>query len=134
MASGRYGPITITSKGSTKNVRGFFKKTRQKNFVKYLDTFGKLGVELLAMDTPVDTAETALSWDYEILEEDGRITLTWTNSAMDEDGDTPVVILIMYGHATRNGGYVAPYDFVNPIMNEIFQAMADTIWREVQSS
>lgn len=123
--------ITLTSYGNTKNIEGFFKRTQQKNFKKYLEYFGQRGVEALALETPVDTGKTALSWGYEITEEPGRITLTWTNSSQAGDTTIPVVLLIQYGHATRNGGYVAPYDFINPVTREIFQEIADTIWKEV---
>lgn len=123
--------ITLKSYGNTKNVEGFFKRTQQKNFKKYLECFGEKGVQALALETPVDTGKTALSWGYEITEEPGRITLTWTNSSQAGDTTIPVVLLIQYGHATRNGGYVAPYDFINPVTREIFQEIADTIWKEV---
>lgn len=123
--------ITLKSYGSTKNIEGFFKRTQQKNFKKYLEYFGEKGVQALALETPVDTGKTALSWGYEITEEPGRITLTWTNSSQAGDTTIPVVLLIQYGHATRNGGYVAPYDFINPVTREIFQEIADTIWKEV---
>lgn len=123
--------ITLKSYGNTKNVEGFFKRTKQKNFTKYLEYFGEKGVQALALETPVDTGKTALSWGYEITEEPGRITLTWTNSSQAGDTTIPVVLLIQYGHATRNGGYVAPYDFINPVTREIFQEIADTIWKEV---
>lgn len=83
------------------------------------------------LETPIDTGETAMSWGYEIIQEDGRITLNFTNSSRAGDTNIPVVILIQYGHATRNGGYVAPYDFINPITREIFNEIANTIWMEV---
>lgn len=121
--------ISIESKGNFDHIEGFFKRTKKQNFAESLDYFGKLGVMALAMDTPVDTAETAMSWDYEIIEEDGSMSLIFTNSA--DDGGIPVVILIVYGHATKNGGYVQPYDFVSPVTKELFDNIADTIWREV---
>lgn len=123
------GVISISSSGSTKNTRAFFKRAKQLEFTKYLQYYGELGVAALAMETPVDTAETASSWNYEIEEKDGCITLSWTNSAT--AGNVPIVVLIMYGHATNNGGYVQPYDFVSPIVREIFEDIADTIWKEV---
>ena len=46
-------------------------------------------------------------------------------------GNTPIVILIRYGHATRNGGYVTGNDFMTPVLEQVFKEMADTIWREV---
>lgn len=121
--------ITIDSYGKTKHLESFFKRSRQKEFVNYLDRFGQMGVEALALETPKDTGVTAASWNYEIVEDDGAISLYWTNSSGADR--IPIVILIQYGHATRNGGYVAPYDFINPVTKHIFELIADTIWKEV---
>lgn len=125
------GIITFRSEGDLKYVKGFFKRTKVKNFRECLEYFGRRGVQALALETPVDTGETAMSWDYEIIEEDGRIELIWTNSSMAGDTSIPVVLLIQYGHGTRNGGYVAPYDFINPVTRQIFEEIANSIWREV---
>lgn len=125
------GVITITSKGDMSYVGGFFKRMKQANFRKYLEYFGERGVRALALETPIDTGKTAMSWGYEIVESDGRIELIFTNSSQAGDSTIPVVLLIEYGHATRNGGYVAPYDFINPITQELMQEIADSIWREV---
>lgn len=121
--------IAIESKGKTRHLDSFFKRIQQAEFVKYLSYFGERGMELLALETPVDTGRAALSWGYTIEQEPGRITLTWTNS--DIEHGVPVIVLIIYGHATKNGGYVQPYDFVNPIVQEQFEIIADTIWKEV---
>lgn len=121
--------IAIESKGKTRHLDSFFKRIKQQEFVKYLHYFGQRGMELLTMETPVDTGRAALSWGYTIDQEPGQITLTWTNS--DIENGVSVVVLIQYGHATKNGGYVQPYDFVNPIVKEQFELIADTIWKEV---
>lgn len=123
--------ISIKSTGSTKNVEGFFKRTKQKNFVDILEYYAQRGLEALTLETPVDTGVTAISWGYEIIQEEGRITLNFTNSATAGNTSIPIVLLIEYGHATRNGGYVAPYDFINPITRELMEHIADTIWKEV---
>ena len=86
-------------------------------------------MDLLASATPKDTGNTAASWSYEIQEENGSISIYWKNTSM--VGNTPIVILIRYGHATRNGGYVAPNDFITPVLEKIFKEMADAIWKEV---
>lgn len=127
----RRGIITFKSEGDLKYMNGFFKRTKVKNFRECLEYFGQRGVEALALETPIDTGETAMSWDYEIVESDGRIELIWTNSSTAGDTSIPVVLLIQYGHGTRNGGYVAPYDFINPVTRQIFKEIADSIWREV---
>ena len=126
------GIITIKTTGSTKNVEGFFKRTKQRNFVDILEYYAQQGLEALALETPVDTGVTAASWGYEITQEEGRITLSFTNSATAGDSSIPLVLLIEYGHATRNGGYVAPYDFINPVTKELFEHIADVIWKEVK--
>lgn len=125
------GIITIKSEGDLKYMSGFSKRAKVRNFRETLEYFGQRGVEALALETPVDTGRTALSWDYEIVEEDGRIELIWTNSSTAGDTSIPIVLLIQYGHGTRNGGYVAPYDFINPVVREIFEEIANSVWREV---
>lgn len=129
MAKPNRGMISLESYGSTKHIRGFFSKVKQKNFVKELEIWGEIGAQALAMETPVDTGRAASSWGYEIEQNDGSITLYWTND--DIEGGQSVVLLIQYGHGTRGGAYVAPYDFINPVTKELFGYIADSIWKEV---
>lgn len=129
MSRRQHSMITIESYGSTKHIRGFAKEVKQRNFVRELNSWGSLGADLLALATPVYTGLAATSWGYEIEENDGNISLYWTNDDI-EDGAS-VVMLIQYGHATKNGAYVPPYDFINPVTKEIFDAIADSIWKEV---
>lgn len=121
--------ITVRQSGSFKNIEGFFKRTQKKNIRKHLEYYGAKGVELLAAATPKDTGLTAASWSYEIEEVNGDYSIYFKNSNM--IGNTPIVILIRYGHATRNGGYVTGNDFMTPVLEKVFKEMADTIWREV---
>lgn len=121
--------ITVQQSGNFRNIEGFFKRTKKKNLLKYLEYYGAKGVELLAAATPKDTGVTAASWSYEIEEDGGDYSIYFKNSNM--IGNTPIVILIRYGHATRNGGYVTGNDFMTPVLEQVFKEMADTIWREV---
>ncbi len=121
--------ITISQSGNFKNIEGFFKRTKKRNLKKELEKYGEKGVELLASATPKKTGVTASSWYYEIVEENGQVSINFCNSSM--IGATPIVILIRYGHATRNGGFVEGNDFVTPIIEKLFKEMADTIWKEV---
>lgn len=126
------GMISIETTGNFKNIEGFFKRTQRKNFRKELERYGELGVQMLAAETPVDNGNTAASWSYEIEDKKGVISIYWRNTAV--AGSIPIVILIRYGHATGNGGYVEPNDFISPVMNSLFKDMADTIWREVKQA
>lgn len=94
-----------------------------------LSKYGQEGVRVLAANTPKDTGDTASKWDYKISTGNKGSSVTWTNSAV--AGSVPIVILLQYGHATNNGGYVSGVDFINPSLKSIFDRMADSIWKEV---
>lgn len=122
--------ISVETTGSFKKTKGFLKRIQRMNIRKQLERYGELGVQALAAETPVDSGVTAASWTYEIEEKQESISIYWKNSALTDTG-IPVVVLIQYGHATRNGGYVEPNDFISPITRNLFQKMADEIWKEV---
>jgi hypothetical protein len=42
-----------------------------------------------------------------------------------------VAILLIYGHATKNGGYVEGDNFVSPALRPIFSDLASAVWKEV---
>ena len=46
-------------------------------------------------------------------------------------GNVPLVILIQYGHATGNGGYVQGQDFINPALRPVFNKILNDVWKEV---
>lgn len=122
----------ITSKGSFKNTEAFLKKSKKLNIDDVLNKYGRLGVSVLSNATPTRTGKTAASWYYTISQKRGECRIIWRNSNV-VDG-TPVAILIQYGHATSNGGFVEGRDFVNPAMRPIFDAIADDVWKVVIGS
>lgn len=95
-----------------------------------LEKYGRLGVEALRSATPRDTGKTAESWSYEIVEEPGRTSIYWRNNNV-IDGWANIAVLIQYGHATRNGGWVQGRDYINPAIRPIFDKIADDVWKEV---
>ena len=104
----------------------------KKDIVSILDRYGKIGVDILRQNTPVDTGKTAESWGYEIHKQNSSYEIIWTNTNLNDN--VSVAILIQYGHATRNGGYVYGTDYINPSMREVFDSLADEIWKEVEAS
>ena len=87
-------------------------------------------MEALRESTPIDSGETANSWDYEIEMNGDSATITWTNSNIKE-GWFNVAIMLQYGHGTGNGGYVHGIDYINPAMRPVFEKIAKDIWMEV---
>lgn len=93
--------------------------------------YGPKGVAALQEATPKDHATTADSWTYEVIQRRGYFSIQWLNTNVEEPGTIPVAVLIQYGHATRNGGYVEGIDYINPAMQPIFEQIAADMWREV---
>ena len=87
------------------------------------------GVAALSAATPVDSGETAASWDYEIVNKKGSAKITFTNSHIVKG--VPIAIILQYGHGTRNGGWVEGRDYINPAIQPIFDELAEKAWKEV---
>lgn len=94
--------IEVTHHGDFKNTERFLKRMSRRQQFGWLDSYGIRGVDALSSATPKDTRETSRRWRYSVTEKRGTITITWYND--NEDDGVPIVILIQYGHATRNGG------------------------------
>lgn len=122
--------IRIQHKGNFDHVEGFFKKVKAKELYSKLDSYGKLGVIALALNTPVRTGKTASSWSYEIRQSGGEVSICWKNDNLIKTG-VPLVILLQYGHGTRNGGYVQGRDFINPAIQPVFDEIAENVWKEL---
>lgn len=119
----------LTHRGNFNNIERFFNFILKKNYRNIVDDYARKGLEALREATPEESGATANAWNYTIEDEGGVVKLIYTNSH--ENGGYNVAILIMYGHGTRNGGYVEGNDFVNPAIQPIFQELKDALWREV---
>lgn len=122
---------TINVTGDFRNIDNFLSRMKKRTMYQNLKKYGEIGVAALAKYTPKDTGKTANSWSYEITEDaKGNVKISWLNSNIAK-GWAPVAILLQYGHATRNGGYVQGIDYINPAMRETFQKIADDAWNEI---
>jgi len=121
--------IQFKQKGDFSKTETFLKKLRKLDLDSVLDKYGKLGVQALANATPVETGKTAASWDYKIEKGKGVVTITWTNSNV--NNGVPIALLIQYGHGTGTGGYVQGRDYIKPAILPIFDQLADALWKEV---
>lgn len=123
--------ISIKSKGDWSKTFNFLNGASKVFLHKSMfDRYGEMGVKALQEATPRDTGDAANSWTYEIKESKGSVRIIWKNSSTTKDG-TPIVVLLHYGHGTRNGGFVQARDFINPAMRPIFDKIAEKAWEEV---
>ena len=91
--------------------------------------YGEMGVEALRNATPVDSGLTRDSWSYEVKKTDKEIAIIFKNSNVVKDYFN-VAIMLQYGHATGNGGYVKGIDYINPALKPVFERMANELWKE----
>lgn len=122
--------LKVTVKGNYKESYKFLKKIQNGTYEDKLEYYGQLGVEALKKYTPKDTGLTASSWGYTIERTKGQATITWTNSNI-QRGWANIALLLQYGHATRNHGYVQGRDYINPAMKPVFDKIEKDAWDEV---
>lgn len=122
-------PITFESKGDFSKLTRWLERADENASNQTLEKYAKAGVAALAEATPKDTGLTASSWDYEIIRTNTRIKINFLNTNI--QNGIPIAIILQYGHATKNGGWVEGIDYVNPAIRPIFNDLADAAWKEV---
>lgn len=123
--------IRFRNKGDFSKTEKFLKKSFGKNYRSILDKYAKQGVAALASATPLDSGETAASWDYEIIQNGSSLSIVWKNYHIEKGVN--IAVILQYGHGTRNGGWVEGRDYINPALQPIFDKMAEAAWKEVVS-
>lgn len=124
--------IVIKHKGNFNKTERFLNRISKVDFLRILEKYGREGVNALAAATPVDSGLTANSWYYEVKSSRDSYTITWGNSNV--VNGVPIAIVLQYGHATKNGGFVRGRDYINPAIQPIFDKIAEEAWREVSTS
>ena len=121
--------VTISNKGDFAKTFNFLNSSKNINIDSILDKYGKQGVSLLASSTPIDSGLTAQSWSYVIEKSKGKTSIIWKNTNV--INGVNVAVILQYGHGTKNGGYVQGRDYINPVIQPIFDRMTEEIWKEV---
>lgn len=121
--------ISFKEKGDFSKLNNFLEKAREAIKLGDLDRYGRQGVEALRSATPKDTGKTADSWNYEIIRERESVSITFSNSNI--QNGVPIAVILQYGHGTRNGGWVEGRDYINPAIQPIFDKIANDAWKEV---
>ena len=121
--------IRFEQKGNFSKLDRYFKRINNTIDKLDLDEFGKRGVEALSSATPVKTGLASSSWYYKINKTKDSATILFCNS--DIENGAPIAIILQYGHATKNGGWVEGRDYINPAIQPIFDELANNAWKEV---
>ena len=121
--------ISFRQKGDFSKLTRFLERAKNLVHLSDLNRYGREGVAALASATPVDTGKTAASWYYDIKINKESASITFDNSNI--QNGVPIAIILQYGHGTRNGGWVEGRDYINPVIQPIFDKIAEEAWKEV---
>lgn len=121
--------IKFNSKGDFKKTEKFLKKSLGKNYKGLLKKYAEQGVQALMDATPIRTGKTAVSWYYEIIQNEDGYSIIFNNSHVEKGVN--IAVILQYGHGTRNGGYVEGIDYIYPALEPIFKELANAAWNEV---
>lgn len=121
--------IRLTQKGDFSKLNRYLERVKEVAKIGDLNKYGRQGVEALKSATPVDSGETANSWYYEIKRQNGVVSIEFNNSHINKG--VPIAIILQYGHGTNNGGWVEGRDYINPVIQPLFDKIAEDAWKEV---
>ena len=121
--------IRLTQKGDFSKLNRYLERVKEVVKIGDLNKYGRQGVEALKAATPVDSGETANSWYYEIKRQNGVVSIEFNNSHI--NNGVPIAIILQYGHGTNNGGWVEGRDYINPVIQPLFDKIAEDAWKEV---
>ena len=121
--------IKFSQKGDFSKLTSFLEKTKEVVKLGNLDKYGKAGVEALSSATPIESGLTASSWYYKIENKDGKASINFYNSNI--QNGVPIAIILQYGHGTGTGGWVEGKDYINPAIQPIFDKIVNDAWKEV---
>ena len=121
--------ISFRQKGDFSNLSRFLERAKETVKIGDLDKYGRAGVSALSSATPVNTGKTAASWTYEIVRQNGSVSIEFHNTNIQKG--IPIAIILQNGHATGTGGWVEGRDYINPAIQPIFDQIANDAWKEV---
>src|SRR5574344_1832272 len=121
--------VKFRHKGNFAKLTRYFTSAKSAVKLPDLNKYGEEGVAALVSATPVESGLTASSWSYEIVNDDKKDTIKFNNSNI--QNEVPIAIILQYGHATKNGGWVEGRDYINPAIQPVFDEITNSAWREV---
>lgn len=124
--------VTLSSKGDYSKITKYLHEAnRLKKITAVLEKYGEEGVKALQDATPKRTGKTASSWEYKVSINDGNRTASISFWNTNENQGVPIALLIQYGHGLKGGGFVEGIDYINPVIQPLFEQMAEEGWKEV---
>lgn len=121
--------IRVTYKGDFSKITRWLERAKEKRSFGVLDKYGQEGVNALMNATPVDSGATAAAWRYEIQNGSSGAKISFHNDNINDGVN--IAIILQYGHGTGTGGWVEGRDYINPVIQPLFDKIAEEVVKEV---
>ena len=121
--------IGVNTGGKGKSTSAFLARAKSAAIASDIQSAADAGVRALSAATPVESGQTARSWDYEIEKSKGGIQIRWFNTH--ENRGANIALLLQYGHATGTGGYVQGRGYINTAMKPVFDKTTSSVWGRI---
>lgn len=119
--------LSVNTSRRGKNATAALSKAKGSAMFSDLRREGAAGVQALSAATPVESGQTARSWEYEIEKSKRGYQIRWYNTHDNQGAN--IALLLQYGHGTGTGGYVPGRDYINPAMKSVFDKATTSVWR-----
>ena len=123
--------IRFKQKGDFSKLTNYLEKSLEKYNLGILNKYGKKGVELLAEATPKRTGLTAASWKYEVENKEVVAKIIFSNTNI--QNGVNIALILQYGHGTSRGGWVQGRDYINPVIQPLFDELVNETINELKS-
>ncbi len=124
--------INFRHHGSFTNMETFLKRMENLDIRRACELYAQDGVAALSAVTPRDSGVSSISWGYRVRVTRRSVTITWTNSSVNQG--FPIAVMLQYGYGTGTGGYVQGRDYINPAIRPVFDRIAEGVWKVVTSA
>lgn len=123
--------LRVNTSGSFDKMEASLKTSHLIKIVPTLRKYGARGVTLLENATPRDSKLTSTMWRYKIDTQQNSISLQWLNDSLSDDGEVPVVVLLVHGHGMKDGSFVQPNNFISPTIRPLLARLSHDLMKEV---
>ena len=110
--------ISLRQKGNFRRLRQYLTIDYPEQSKSAMEHAGMQGKAELRANTPVKTGRTRDHWHYKTIKLKDGYRVSWYNTNLTRDG-LPLIVLLEYGHGTRNGGYVPGTHFIRNSMRPV---------------
>lgn len=133
MKGGAMTTVTFRQKGNFRKLYSLLEKYKLDYYGKAaIEKYAEEGLQALKSATPVDTGKTAASWYYRVEIEPELARITYYNANL-QNGQN-IAILLQYGHATKDRGWVEGIDYINPAIQPIFDKIVEEAMTEIKKT